>query len=415
MNSTENKKTNNGKNSTGSGKIMDFVAKILCLVIAFFLWFYAMSTDVITLEKEFTLPIEFENESYLADETGWAVLDGRGATTTIIVKGKRNVINNMTPDDVHAYVDVSGVESEGVHELDVKISLPGGCEVVHRSDESISVLIDKKLSTSVAVKPEMIDTPIPEGFDVEFSAIEKIMITGPASEVRRVENAVAEFSLGELTETVSTVVGLKLVGKDNKPIDDDYITMHTKNVNVTVKVSAEKEVDLTYDFKYGYFNKNNVDITVTPKRIKIKGETSVLKNINSIKLVTLDEKNCKEGAQSYQIKLPAGVSVVDDQNVAWVDVKHTTTSTKSLNVSNITYINAGGLEVEPLVENLNITVRAPITVLPQISADDINVTVNLQGYNPGDGEVRLPAIISISNEFEDVYEIDEYNVSVRIK
>ena len=99
--------------SARSGRVIDFIAKILCPVIAFFLWFYAMSTDVVTLERDFTVPVQYENEAALSERTGWSVLSGKDSKIVVTLKGKRNIINKITEDDIFAFADVSGVESPG--------------------------------------------------------------------------------------------------------------------------------------------------------------------------------------------------------------------------------------------------------------------------------------------------------------
>ena len=394
----ENEKVTNkkqdGSPSSRSHRVMDFIAKILCLAIAFFIWFYAMSTDVVTLERDFTVSVNFENEVNLLENTGWSVLSGKGNNIVVTLKGKRNIINSIKEEDLYAYVDVSAVESAGRHELDIKLSAPSECEIVHTSGDSISTYIDKKVTKNVPVVCELVNSYIESDLKYEIDIIDEISISGAASEVRKVEYARAELSLGEISQSVNTTAQLTLVDAEKNEIQSPYLNMMTKIVNVTLRLYAEKEVPLKADYKYGYFNEKNSKITITPASVTIKGEPSVISGIDRIVVATLDEKLF----------------------IAVISVEHLSTAVKRFTVENIQFLQIGGLEYELKTETLNVDVRVPITLLSKIKAEHISATVNMSNHNPGDGLTVLPVIIDFSDEFEDsVYELGNYNVTVDIK
>ena len=140
------------KSSLHSERVIDFVAKILCLVVAFFIWFYAMSVNVVTLEKDFTVPVKFENETALYERTGWSVLSGKNSSIVVTLKGKRNILTKITESDIFAFVDVSSVENEGMQTLEIRVSAPTECEIVNTSVSSLSTYIDKRVTKNVPVK-----------------------------------------------------------------------------------------------------------------------------------------------------------------------------------------------------------------------------------------------------------------------
>ena len=418
----EDKKVTNKKqdstSSVRSHRVLDFVAKILCLVIAFFIWFYAMSADVVTLERDFTVSVNFENEVSLLEKTGWSVLSGKGNNIVVTLKGKRNIINNIKEEDLYAYVDVSAVESAGRHELDIKLSAPSECEIIHTSGDSISTYIDRKVTKNVPVVCELVNSYIESDLKHEIEIIEEISISGAASEVRRVEYARAELSLGEVSQSVNTTAQLTLVDAEKNEIQSPYLTMMTKNVNVTLHLYAEKEVPLKADYKYGYFNEKNSKITINPASVTIKGEPSVIRGIDKIVVATLDEKCFVDNTakQNVSIVSPEGATIISGETSAVINVEHLSTAVKRFTVENIQFIQIGGLEYELKTKTLNVDVRAPITLLHKIKPEHISATVNMSNHNPGDGVVVLPVVIDFSDEFEDsVYELGSYNVTVTIK
>ncbi len=415
------KRANIDEKKTGrknSERILDFVAKIACLVIAFFIWFYAMSTDVVSLEREFTVPVIFENETELFENTGWSVLSGKDNSIVVTLKGKRNIMNRVTESDIYAFADVSGVEKAGMQVIDIKISAPTECEIVNTSSSSISPYIDKRVTRNIPIK--VVHTyEITSGYQLDdpITNIAEVAVTGPESELKKITAAQADLALGKITETVNTRSSLVLIDEAGNPITSKYVSMATKNINITVKLYALKDVPLTVGYKYGYFNENNVRVTVTPNVITLRGEPSVLENMDNLEVAVLDEKKfVKNSTQSVLINVPGGVTAMTGETMATVNVEHINTDVKYITVKNITLANSGGLECELQTESLNIILRGPHALLSQVKEENITLTADMKNYSSGSGIMVVPVSVKLSPEFEgSVYELETYNVTVNVK
>ncbi|MBE6671207.1 MAG: hypothetical protein E7593_03285 [Ruminococcaceae bacterium] len=416
MEQNENRAT-----SARSGRVLDFIAKILCPVIAFFLWFYAMSTDVVTLERDFTVPVQFENEAALTEKTGWSVLSGKDSKIVVTIKGKRNIVNKITEDDIFAFADVSGVESPGRQVLDIKTSAPSECEIINVSASSVSPFIDKKVTKTVPVKVSVSDYVISSELkhDDPTANYVEVSVTGPESEIHRIYEARADLSLGNmsLVQTINSSCSMKLYDEKGDVVSSNYITMSTRTVNVTVRVYAEKEIPLTVDYKHGYFNTKNVNVTILPGSIKLRGEPSLISKLDKINIATLDEKMYTENSsQKVSIAIPDGFTIVSGEETAEIRVEHIGTTTKQLTVKNIIVANSGGLNCELQTKTLNVTVRGSANLLKQITEENITVTADMKNYSTGSGITVVPATINFSAEYENtVYELGNYNVTVNIK
>ncbi|MBE6642353.1 MAG: hypothetical protein E7615_01720 [Ruminococcaceae bacterium] len=407
--------------SAGSGRVMDFIAKIACLVVAFFIWFYAMSSDVVTLERDFTVPVVFENEDILLEKTGWSVLSGKGNSIVVTLKGKRNTVNKINDSDIRATVDVSNVEKAGIQELVIKVSAPTECEVVNMSVSSISPNIDKRVTKTVPVKVVYYDCTTPTDQELETVLnVSSVEITGPESELDKVDAAQADLSPGYVTQSLKMTAPLRLVDQNGNDIKSDYVTLNTKTVNVTAKLFASRELILSVDNKYGYFNDNNVSISITPQVITVRGEPLLLEEkFKDGKLVVavLDEKKfVSDGKQEVPIVLPEGVTLTTTETKAEIDVRHINTDIKTVTVSDIQLKNIGGLDCELQTESLNIMLRGPYDLLSTIGEDDITLTANMKNYSSVTGIMVIPVSVSFSPEYErSVYELESYSVTVNIK
>lgn len=420
MSKNDKKQINNdGSSSVRSGRVMDFIAKIVCLIAAFGIWFYAMSMDVVTLERDFTVPVKFENESALLERTGWAVLSGKNSNIVVTVKGKRNIVNQLTESDIYAYVDLSDIDSAGRKVLDIKVTAPSECEIINTSVSSISSYIDKRLTKNVPVVVEYKDYVMSSEYQLDdpILNLSEIAITGPESELNKIASAKAELSLGNITQTVNTTSGLSLVDTAGNTVSSSYVTMAAKSVNVTVKLFVVKDVPLKVSYKHGFFNDGNVKISITPSMVTLRGEPSVLEDMTSLNIATLDEKKyISNSTQTVTLDLPNGVIVTGGDSTAVINVEHINTGTKQIAVQNVTLANTGGLDCEIQSETVNLLLRGPYNLLSSIKEEDISIVADMKSYLSGSGMTVVPVTVTFSSDYEGlVYELESYSVTVNIK
>jgi hypothetical protein len=182
-----------------------------------------------------------------------------------------------------------------------------------------------------------------------------------------------------------------------------------------VRLYTAKEVPLTVDYKYGYFNNKNVKVTITPSVITLKGEPSVLKDIESINIATLDEKKyITNSTQNVSIDIPDGTTSVNAETSAVISIEHIGTSTKQIVVKNVSFINATGLVCELQTENLNVTLRGPYSLLSKIKEEDVSVVADMKNGS-STGVIVIPVSVEVASEYADsVYEVDNYSVTVNV-
>jgi len=400
-------------------RIMDFIAKILCLVAAFCLWFYAMSSDGVMIEKDYTVPVAFEKENELYSQTGWSVLSGKDSNVVVTLKGKRNFINRLKEEELYAYVDLSSVEQAGRQNLEIRFDVPTECEIVNTSVSELVSYVDKKLSKNIPVSVVYVDYTVSSQYQLAdpILSVNEIAVTGPESELRNVAAAKAELKLGNVTQTLNSMGVLKLVNEAGDYINSSYLTMATTSVGVTVKLFTEKDVPLTVSYKHGYFNSENVTIDISPKTIKLRGEPAVLDKIDSIDVATLDEKQYATNLKKVvPLSLPEDVLNVGGESEVTIDVKHKNTTTRKISVDNIVLVNADESKYTLQTSSINIDLRGPQALIQSITSDDISIVVDMNNYNNVSGVIVVPTTIQFSDGYSDsVYELGTYDVKVESK
>lgn len=396
----------------------DFVAKILCVVVAFIIWLYVMNVESPEYEKTFqSVPVTIENAALLSSSQNLSIISGNGNIIDITVKGKKSEIKKYSIEDIKASVDVSGITQEGRHTLDVSVSVPTGLAVSGVSPNNINVSVDTMATKTISVKVNIKTVQIESIYELGIASpdISTVTIKGPASVIDAISHAQVDLDLGRVTQSVTTRSSLKIINLNGDEVVNPSLTLTQSSVTVNVPVYAEKELPLTVDYLHKYYNADNVSVDISPKTIKVKGEPSVIENMTELLIKTIDEKQVTaNGSQIVQITLPAGLVNASGTESATINITHKNTGTKVVAVDNIKINNPKNLNYELITKNINVTFRGPLANLTALQPVHVTATATLD-YEASSGLITVPVTISINSMYSDtVYEIGTYYIQVRV-
>ncbi len=410
----------NSESKNEKEKNRDFAAKICCLVGAVLIWFYAVSAQTIIEDRKFvSIPVDIIGVDTLETESGMTVINGYDYTVDVTVSGTRSALNKIGADDIDAYVDVSQIAASGDHTLDVRTTVPGNVSQKELSTNYVNVYVDKRESRNVQIKINplySIESDLTLG--TPAADFETITVSGPGNVLDMIEYAQVTLELGKLTKSITATGDIVLVGKDGGVITNPYVKLSRSEITVTVPVYAEKEVPLTVEFRYGYYDDSTARVTIVPQTILLRGDPTVLSGINDITVLTVDEKKMvgTTNTRTVMIELPDGVENRSKTESATVTVTHMNTSTREINVQGITVKNPNGLDYTLVDDSINVTLRGSSGSLAMVTPANIGAQVDLSFYSRGSGRVSVPVIISLPSTLSDsVYEIGDYTIDVEIK
>ncbi len=276
-----------------SGKILDIMAYILCLVIAFGIWAYVMYTENNDYEYQFTsVVVELDGASALKENYGLTPISGYGTEVTITVKGPRSEVQKYTADDIFAYVDLSSVNRADRHSLEVNVDLPGNIQLVSAEPSKINVFVDETIDKQVPIVIDTIYTsadnvtvfdPIIDDGDVIDG---KITVTGPKSVVEFIDHALIVKDLGVITTGVKFNSQFTLIDTSGDEVTNPYVKTDVTDVSVSVKAELEKFVSLEAhikdaDSKYKYTVTWKYDGEII-ENVKVKGDPIIVSGFDSI-------------------------------------------------------------------------------------------------------------------------------------
>jgi len=392
----------------------DIFAIILSVLLAFVIWFYVMSVDNPSYNKTFAdIPIEIDDSSM--ELSTYMPYEYR---VNVTLEGRKGDITALTSSDINAYVDISNVTESGRYTLDVIISVPNNIIVKEQTLTTISVFFDNKSSTVVTVVPELVSYVLEDGYEIDKSTIEldvtSVEVTGPQSLLDTIDRAQVNLVLGNVKNSLTVRGTLVLINENGEIISNANIKMNRTEVTASIPVYVYKTIPLKLDYKYGYYNNPNTSIQITPSSIRIKGEASVLSEINSYLLLVIDEKNTADNFNTT-ITLPNNIINVDSVEQVNILITRKNTVDKRILVSNMSVNNPKNFNYELLDESINITIRGDSQYMNYITEKDIRAEIDLSHITNASGTTSVIANIIISDNYsQHVYEIGDYKMSVRI-
>jgi len=397
-----------------------WLAKLTCLFIAFIFWLYVMQVDSPEHEEVFhSVNVTLLNTSVLEGEYGLSIYSGYGSTVDVTVIGSKSVVKKLSAGDIHVTADVSKLRTSGSHSVPIDVELPSGLSLGALSQSTVQVYCDEKASAVVDVRAKI--TSFTMASRLEMGELEPeydtILVTGPRETLDTVDYALLTLEFGEISSSVTASGNLVLFDKNGNRIDNPYLRLSRSEVTVKVPVYTTRTLPLKAAYKYGFFNEDNVDITVQPAKLTVRGDPEVLDRMTEIVAATLDEKKIiGDVTQQVQLELPETVEAVDGTENVTIRIAHKNTYTSMFNVTDIDVIGASGIKYNVLDKYIAVTVRGTLEQLRVLRSSDFSAVIDLSGYSAqSSGIIREHADIRIDAVgATDVYELGEYTVQVKL-
>ena len=279
-------------------------AKILALLGAVVLWFFVMNDQNPSVNSTFTVPVYTIN-----GPDGYTVkLNPRDVT--VKVKAPRASFTATKPDDFKAYVDLEDAV-EGTNKLKVRTVVPQGFEVVDISDEIIEVtmeaLVEKQLAVNIQVTG---NTGAHSALDKIIPEKDSVKVTGPRTNVERVNRVVGYINLANNTSDFTMKVKLTPIDVDGNIVDS--VSLSTQEIDVTAKIlsGVDKKV-VSIKPAYSGVPAQNFEVSVVsaqPDKVEITGKTEVLEKLSEIftDTVVVDGANA-DIIKDVNLVLPDGI------------------------------------------------------------------------------------------------------------
>ncbi len=394
----------------------NWIAKLLCLLLALGLWFYIANEGFQLQKVAGGVPLETANL-----DNGLAVTEDLG-TVQLSVRPQQGLRKSISPDSFEAYVDLEGL-GVGAYELPVKVSSSDTeIQVLEINPSKVKVTLDRKVTKAFSVTAK-VEGQVGTGYLVGDSKISptEVVVSGAEGLVGSIATVVADVKLvGDLSEIRKTVE-LKAISTAGQVIKN--VTIEPKTAEITIGVSQESDVKTVgvkvktiNQPKDGYFIKS---LTANPSTVVLRGQRDVLQPIEYIETKEVDLKDLTSSTErTVGLILPEG-AILDGSETVKISI--------AIDGNESTRGMSGIFEFKNLGGNLKIDsfspTKAAVTVkgkagrLSSLTERDVRVIVDLAGKGEGTftiglnkGNVVLPDEVALES-----LDVKEIQVTIKNK
>ena len=402
-----------------------FTSIALSFLIAFGLWYYVITViSPNTTDTFYDIPVVLVGETAL-EERGLMVTAVDNTTVDLTLTGNRSDLNQLTRDNITIKANLNNIYDPGKNiQLGYTISYPGTVPNNAFVEESkipnnITVTVEKRAYRDVDVVVVYSGT-VAENFtaieDEQTLNYETVRISGPASVVEQITQAVIEVSLEDRTESIVESYRYTLCNEAGEPVNSELITVSVEEVELTLPIRMVKTIPLVVEVVAGGgATENTTSIEINPKEIQVCGSAAALEDLNEIVLGTINLAGLDKATElTFDINLPDSVTNMTGLKQATVQVEFPDLSTKTITIGNIQIINVPeGLEAELTTQVLEIVFRGPKAEIEGLTAEDITVTVDFTGAEIG--TVNKKVTITISAEHPNCGALGSYSVYATVQ
>ena len=395
------------------------------ILIAFGLWMYVITE--VSPNSEWTyydVPVKLEGETVLKERQ--LIITGLSDTSVdLTLSGNRSDLNQLDSSNITLKADMTKIYDPGTHKIGYDIILPGhvasnAFNRVNQYPDSITVTVERLLTKEVPVNI-IYQGKVPEGYVVRRADVlmdyEFIKVTGPASVVDQISQAVVNIDLTDKTESISQNFRYTLCNPEGAGVDSEMITVNAEEVHVDLVIHRRKEVALTVTVNPGGgATADNVDVALDVESIQISGSDIALAQVgDTINLGTINLADYDANTK-LTFAIPAFEGVTNDSGETEVHVTLTFRGLLTREFAIEDFVITGvpeGYEAAVITEKLVIKIRGPVNVISTLKAEDIIATIDFTGEEAGDATIRVQ--VTFPDTFEGIGVLGKPSVTTSLR
>ena len=400
----------------GTLKIFSFVAAVV-------LWMVVMGIENPEKDVSFSsVEVEISGLDTISAESGLSLIGGgQEHIVSIRVRGRSNVLASLSPGDIVASVDVSAVSRSGVFSFPVTVDISKrDVTLVGITPSVLSLRLDKIVTTEVPIKID-INGSFAEG-RVLGSAVATpafVRIRGPVADVNYVSYARVEVNENGMETSFSLTQNVKLYNEQGEEVQNSYITILDKSVEVSIEIFLKKTVPLSISLVNPLpVTEQYYEYTLSQSAVAVAGTQMGLSSLSSVRLESIDCSQLKSGttaAFTRQVSLPPDLVNVDNVKSVEIEVKSINPSSKTIFISSPKIINApDGFDIRIEGDGISVNVAGRADAVFAARASDIEATIDLSAVAfDGENAAQAPVTVRLKSDVDGFGVVGTYSVLIK--
>jgi len=375
--------------------------KLLSLFFAIILWLYIAGGENPIVENFIDISLTQINLSE------GLVIKEFPANVSVGIRGPKNIINNLSSNQINGIVNFSEINKEGIYKLKVEVEPPKKTQITRVIPSEIKVEVEKVLTKEVEVEYSLIGVP-EKGYSLtdepQFNP-SMVKIIGAQSVLDNIKQIICAIDISGIKEDLSRKLKVKAVDVNGNEVKEVKIEPDMVEVSISL-TRGYPEKQLTVKPKIigkpapGYYIS---EILSSPDEIKIFGTYSKISDIEFLETIPIDVNGI---TKTLSVKVPPaleeGLNIVDGE----VELIEVTIQVKEVIIQKILKnISVLPQNLSPFVsceikpEIIDITVEGKNILIDKLEAKDIKAFVkftdNFKVEQKVKVQVDLPEGISL--------------------
>lgn len=393
---------------------------IFSIVVAFIFWIIVALEYAPVVENEIKdIPVKIDMNNSVPDKLGLQIFGQSDFTINVVVKGNRYVVGGdlLTADDFEATAQTAYVDSAGKHSLVVKVTAKNAeadYEIVSKSTDYIEVFFDKYAEKEVEVTPRIIsdlddysaDDYLFDKSDIIYET-KTVKVSGAQTEVNSVTSAYIDIPI-EKKLTQSETIDAKIVLSNGDDMNSNYVKINGSSdltVPVTLPVYKMQTTAVSVSFKNSPsdYIKAPLQYSVSPSRVRVAILQNGSDTTKSLEIGSIDfsQIGLSDNSFTFLASNIKNAKFLDGTTMFTVDVNTDGLTSKTLepNINSIMIsggsgVSAGNVDLSSIG---SVTVIGTQTALKSVTADMLEISIDLKNSKLEEGENTVPINVTLKN------------------
>jgi YbbR domain-containing protein len=301
----------------------------------------------------------------------------------------------MRPSDVKASINL-GTATTGVDQYHVTVDVPSSrVRIIEVIPPQLTVRLDELIERPVPVRLNRTGS-VPFGYEAGETEVEptSVLVSGPASVVRRIESMTADVRLEGFTADIDARYPVTPVDAQGQPVPTERLrvspTLVRAHVSITQQLGYKTvgiQPDIVGNAQSGYAI---AGVTVEPAALTIVGPPRALGGVNFVTTERIDVADATATfTQQASVILPEGISLLQDSPVR-ITVRITPiVLTQTFSTVPVIENLGPGLQVTNSLPRVQIALAGLTTQLQGTQSGDFRASIDLTGIGPGSHSVPV--------------------------
>jgi len=384
--------------------LREISSAVIALMLALFIWVGAVQESDPFIQQRFpeAIPIQVIN---LGEDL--VMLGDIQGEVSIEVRAPQSVWSDLSKDSFQAVVDLEGLEAGSYHVPVEVTSTQEAVRVMDQSPESVSIVLDERQEKEMVVQVNLLGTT-PLGYKQGKPNVipSRVKVSGPQTLVGRVKEVSVDLTLRGEKESIEHTLTLSAKDAQGNVINGVEITPSQVTVRVPIQQeSGYRDVSVKVvtqgTVASGYWIS---DIRVDPSTVTVYGDPKrVSELLGFVETEPVDlEKATSNLTQWVRLALPEDISLLGVDRVYVRISVSPVLGGQTIRVSPLVRGLTTGLEATVSPETVEVILAGPMVDLAALQAGDVQVILNLFGFEPGTYKVSPQVIKPDSLEVQSI-------------